>query len=137
MTRRGTAAPARSARWCSGWRWCSTSCSGEGAMSFDLRLPIGLMFSVFGVLLTVFGLVSDRAIYQRSLGINVNLWWGLVLVVFGVVMLGLAMRGRRVGPPREGVRLERACPPARTKVQWPHLDGLAIMGWPVQGGLAC
>jgi hypothetical protein len=74
-------------------------------MSFDLRLPIGLMFSVFGVLLTVFGLVSDRAIYQRSLGINVNLWWGLVLVVFGVVMLGLAMRGRRVGPPREGVRL--------------------------------
>jgi len=71
-------------------------------MSFDLRLPIGLMFSVFGVLLTVFGLVSDRAIYQRSLGINVNLWWGLVLVVFGVVMLGLAMRGRRVGPPREG-----------------------------------
>ena len=68
-------------------------------MSFDLRLPIGLMFSVFGVLLTVFGLVSDRAIYQRSLGINVNLWWGLVLVVFGVVMLGLAMRGRRPGAP--------------------------------------
>ncbi len=68
-------------------------------MRFDLRLPIGLMFSLFGVLLTVFGLVSDRAIYQRSLGINVNLWWGLVLVVFGVVMLGLAMRGRRAGSP--------------------------------------
>jgi hypothetical protein len=68
-------------------------------MSFDLRLPIGLMFSLFGVLLTVFGLVSDRAIYQRSLGINVNLWWGLVLVVFGVVMLGLATRGRRPGSP--------------------------------------
>jgi hypothetical protein len=55
------------------------------------------MFSLVGVLLTVFGLVSDRAIYQRSLGVNVNLWWGLVLVVFGVVMLGLAMRGRRPG----------------------------------------
>ncbi|HKU62540.1 MAG TPA: hypothetical protein VJQ44_15050 [Gemmatimonadales bacterium] len=66
-------------------------------MSFDLRLPIGLMFSLFGVLLTGFGLVSDRAIYQRSLGINVNLWWGLVLIVFGVVMLGLAVRGRRAG----------------------------------------
>jgi hypothetical protein len=74
-------------------------------MSFDLRLPIGLMFSLVGVLLTVFGLVSDHAIYQRSLGVNVNLWWGLVLVVFGGVMLGLAMRGRRVGPPAGGVRM--------------------------------
>ena len=64
-------------------------------MSFDLRLPIGLMFSIVGVLLTAFGLVSDQSIYQRSLGINVNLWWGLVLVAFGVVMLALAVRGRR------------------------------------------
>jgi hypothetical protein len=63
-------------------------------MRFDLRLPMGLMFSLVGVLLTIYGLVSDRAIYQRSLGINVNLWWGLVLVVFGGVMLRLAMRGR-------------------------------------------
>jgi hypothetical protein len=66
-------------------------------MTFDLRLPIGLMFSIVGILLTGFGLVSDEAIYRRSLGVNVNLWWGLVLVVFGVVMLGLAMRGRRAG----------------------------------------
>ena len=64
-------------------------------MRFDLRLPIGLMFGLVGVLLTIYGLVSDRAIYQRSLGVNVNLWWGLVLVVFAAVMLGLAMRGRR------------------------------------------
>jgi hypothetical protein len=74
-------------------------------MRFDLRLPIGQMFSIVGVLLTGYGLVSDRAIYQRSLGINVNLWWGLVLVVFGVVMLGLAMRGRRAGSPPDAVRL--------------------------------
>ena len=63
-------------------------------MRFDLRLPIGLMFSILGVLLTGFGLVSDDALYRRSLGINVNLWWGLVLVVFGLAMLGLARRGR-------------------------------------------
>ena len=66
-------------------------------MGFDLRLPIGLMFSIVGVLLTGYGLVSDRAIYQRSLGINVNLWWGLVLVAFGVVMLVLAMQGPKAG----------------------------------------
>ena len=63
-------------------------------MNLDLRLPIGLMFSAFGIMLTGYGFVSDRAIYDRSLGINVNLWWGLVLLAFGLVMLGLAWRGR-------------------------------------------
>jgi hypothetical protein len=65
-------------------------------MNLDLRLPIGLMFSIFGVILSGFGLVSDRAIYERSLGINVNLWWGLVLLAFGLVMLTFALRaGKR------------------------------------------
>jgi hypothetical protein len=62
-------------------------------MKLDLRLPIGLMFSIIGALLVVFGLASDPAIYQRSLGVNVNLWWGLVLLVFGLVMLWLVRRG--------------------------------------------
>ena len=67
-------------------------------MRFDLRIPIGLMFTTFGILLPTFGLMSDEAIYARSLGINVNLWWGLVLLGFGVVMLASAARGRgRVG----------------------------------------
>lgn len=64
-------------------------------MTLDLRLPIGLMFSIIGALLVVFGLLSGDAIYARSLGINVNLWWGLVLLLFGVVMLGLARGARR------------------------------------------
>ena len=64
-------------------------------MKLDLRLPIGLMFTIFGILRVGFGLTSDPAIYQRSLGVNVNLWWGVVLLAFGLVMLGLVMRGRR------------------------------------------
>ena len=52
------------------------------------------MFSLFGVILTLFGLLSDRGIYDRSLGINVNLWWGLVLLGFGLVMLRFATRKR-------------------------------------------
>ena len=64
-------------------------------MKLDLRLPIGGMFTIIGALLVLFGLVSDQAIYQRSLGINVNLWWGFVLLAFGLVMLWLVMRGRR------------------------------------------
>jgi hypothetical protein len=66
-------------------------------MNLDLRVPIGLMFSAFGVMLTGFGLVSDDTIYARSLGINVNLWWGLVLLAFGLVMLGFVARSRRQG----------------------------------------
>jgi hypothetical protein len=66
-------------------------------MNLDLRMPIGLMFTIFGVMLTLYGLVSDAAIYQRSLGINVNVWWGPVLLAFGLVMLGFAIRARRRG----------------------------------------
>lgn len=64
-------------------------------MSLDLRLPIGLMFTAFGVMLFLYGLVADPAIYARSLGINVNLWWGLVLMAFGLAMLGLARAARK------------------------------------------
>ncbi len=61
-------------------------------MNFDLRLPIGLMFSLFGAILAVYGLISGPEIYERSLGINVNLWWGGGLLVFGLLMLLLALR---------------------------------------------
>ena len=67
------------------------------AMNLDLRLPIGLMFTIFGAMLVGWGLVSGEAIYARSLGINVNLWWGLVLVAFGLAMLALARGGRKAG----------------------------------------
>ena len=63
-------------------------------MNLDLRLPIGLMFSIFGLMLTGYGFLSDATIYARSLGVNVNLWWGLVLLGFGLVMLALAVRAR-------------------------------------------
>lgn len=64
-------------------------------MGLDIRTPIGLMFSVFGVILTVYGFMSDRAIYGRSLGININLVWGLALLAFGAIMLLLGMRRGR------------------------------------------
>ena len=59
-------------------------------MSFDLRLPIGLLFAAFGVILALDGLVAHRLV----LAINVNLWWGLVMIVFGAAMLGLAARAK-------------------------------------------
>jgi len=71
-------------------------------MRLDVRFPIGGMFSLIGAILTVYGIVSDPAIYEKSLGINVNLWWGLVLLAFGLVMLWLAFRAERAKPPTIG-----------------------------------
>jgi len=69
-------------------------------MKFDLRLPIGLLFSFYGIVLVVLGVATnaDKARYQSSLGINVNLWWGVVLLVFGGLMLLGAMMGRKQPP---------------------------------------
>ncbi len=69
-------------------------------MGLDIRLPIGMMFSLLGVLLTIYGFAtgSDSAMYQRSLDLNVNLWWGLVLLIFGAIMLFLGLRGRITSP---------------------------------------
>jgi hypothetical protein len=61
-------------------------------MGLDIRLPIGLMFGILGVLLAGWGLVSDEAIYERSLGININLIWGTILIAFSVVLLWLSLR---------------------------------------------
>ncbi len=64
-------------------------------MGVDIRLPIGFMFTVFGLLLSAFGLFSDPGLYQRSLGINVNLAWGIVLLIFGVSMFLVGRAGAR------------------------------------------
>lgn len=66
-------------------------------MNFDLRLPIGILFSLFGLILTVFGWFTrnDSEMYVKSLGKNVNIEWGIVLLVFGAFMLFLAKRGKQ------------------------------------------
>ncbi|MBV8102375.1 MAG: hypothetical protein JOZ31_24795 [Verrucomicrobia bacterium] len=61
-------------------------------MGIDLRYPIGLLFAVFGVLLVLYGLLGGTADYSRSLGINVNLWWGLIMLIFGGLMFFAAYR---------------------------------------------
>lgn len=55
----------------------------------DIKIPIGLMFSVLGILLTIYGLttLSNTAIYAKAFNININLWSGAFMIVFGGVML--------------------------------------------------
>jgi hypothetical protein len=64
-------------------------------MRLDIRVPLGLLFLVFGLLLSAFGLTSDKGIYERSLYVNINFWWGLMLLLFGAMMLAFGRRGHR------------------------------------------
>ena len=63
---------------------------------FDIRLPIGALFSLLGIVLTVYGLItkSDAQMYTRSENITINLWWGLIMVIFGVLMLFFGRRAK-------------------------------------------
>ena len=70
-------------------------------MGLDLRWPIGLMFSFFGVLLIIYGVAtSSSPMYQLSLGENINLIWGIVLLIFGVLMLLGALSGKQNPPAK-------------------------------------
>jgi hypothetical protein len=69
-------------------------------MRLDVRVPAGLMLTTMGVLLAGYGLLGDQSIYVRSLGINVNLIWGLALIGAGACLLALSRR--RVAAHRRG-----------------------------------
>ena len=83
-------------------------------MNLDLRIPMGLMFTLVGMILTAFGFATrGSAIYARSLGINANFWWGLVLLAFGLTMLLLGRRSQK--------RLAKLAPePAEGEVRRGH-----------------
>jgi len=60
----------------------------------DIRIPIGLLFTVLGLLVTAYGIITnaDAELYKKSFQYNVNLWSGLLMLVFGVIMLLLARK---------------------------------------------
>ncbi|MBZ5544500.1 MAG: hypothetical protein LAO07_12605 [Acidobacteriia bacterium] len=68
-------------------------------MGLDIRLPIGIIFVVYGLILIVFGLLTDPAIFARSLSVNIDLWWGAAMLIFGLFMGGLALRASRQNRP--------------------------------------
>jgi hypothetical protein len=86
-------------------------------MGLDIRLPIGLMFTLLGVLLTGFGVVSDKIMYRRSLDININLWWGLALLLFGLVMFLYGRKGS------QGMRPAETSPEGQLIEQLEHRTG--------------
>ncbi len=76
----------------------------EGGMKqghvLDLKLPIGWLLSAYGLLLGVYGLVTKKEIYEKSLGLNLNLVWGILMLVLGGFFLLTAFLKKKngVGP---------------------------------------
>ena len=65
----------------------------SSAEGMDIRAPIGGLFAVLGVMLAGYGLVvGSRTASDVAPVTNVNLWWGIVMVMFGLLMLALARR---------------------------------------------
>jgi hypothetical protein len=72
-------------------------CQKEIAMGLDIRIPLGLMFLVTGGLMAIYGLFTrGSAIYEKSLNMNINLIWGGLMLVFGLVMYIMGRRPRRL-----------------------------------------
>jgi hypothetical protein len=70
-------------------------------MNLDLRIPMGLMFLIVGVMMSIFGFFTrGSAIYAQSAGININLIWGLVMLVFGTTMFLLGRRASKQPPAK-------------------------------------
>jgi len=64
-------------------------------MNLDLRIPMGLMFLIVGAILSAYGLATmGSPIYTKSVGMNINLIWGIVMLLFGSTMFLLGRRGQ-------------------------------------------
>ncbi len=81
----------------------SAEAASSGAASlFDLRNVIGALFTLYGVVLTIYGIFDSAADIQKAAGIRINLWTGLGMLVTGLVFLAWA----RIRPLRTEEILE-------------------------------
>jgi hypothetical protein len=64
--------------------------SGHTAGAFDVRTVIALLFAIYGVVLTIVGVVQPHAEVEKAAGLNINLWAGIGMIVFAAVFLAWA-----------------------------------------------
>ncbi len=62
---------------------------------FDLKIPLGTLLSFYGIVLLVYGAFGPKSIYAKSLNIDVNLIWGIVMLIVGTAFLSVAFFGKR------------------------------------------
>jgi hypothetical protein len=80
-------------------------------MNIDVRIPMGMMFTLMGAVLMAFGLSTrgNAEIYARCLGVNLNLWCGVSLLIFGLIMVSFGRRGQtKIQKRQEGRTAKRS-----------------------------
>jgi hypothetical protein len=84
-------------------------------MGLDIRIPLGLIFLIIGGIMAIFGFIShgNGELYARSLGVNLNLTWGLIMFVFGLVMFVVGKRQKWQDDPVTPRPWERDAPTGR------------------------
>jgi hypothetical protein len=65
--------------------------AAKAANRFDIRRIIGGVFVIYGVLLTIMGIVGSHTIKTKAAGINVDLWTGIAMIIFGALMFTWAL----------------------------------------------
>lgn len=97
----------------------------SGSAALDLRIPIGGLFTGLGILIGGYGLATngDAALYERSLGVNINLWWGLVMLVIGLILLVMGTRATREHHPSSALPAADT-PEGRATERREHRTGL-------------
>jgi membrane-bound ClpP family serine protease len=96
----------------------------SGSASLDLRLPIGGLFTALGLIIGVYGVATNGSpMYAQSESININLWWGLVMLVVGVLMFVAGMRATRVAHPASALPAADS-PEGRATERREHRSGL-------------
>jgi formate-dependent nitrite reductase membrane component NrfD len=54
---------------------------------FDLRMIIGVLLTVYGVILTITGALDGSSEIAKGVGVRINLWTGLALLVIGMIFI--------------------------------------------------
>jgi hypothetical protein len=73
----------------------------KAANRFDIRRLIGSLFILYGLILIVVGAVGSHHVKTKAAGININLWTGLGMLVFGALMLFWAFARPTVPKPEK------------------------------------
>jgi hypothetical protein len=75
--------------------------AARNANRFDIRRLIGALFILYGLILTILGIVGSSTTKNKAAGINIDLWTGIGMLIFGALMIVWALTRPVMPEPAE------------------------------------